>query len=377
MTAVAAAIAILFIAVLMTAPPRHGAEVAPFALEIALCTAAAFSGRWPLLAGCVAMAFQGALLLFPGTDSTFATLAGLLPVASCSALGRWRSGASLTLAYLTLSCIAETRAVPPQSLRRVVFATFGWAFILSLTWLTTFGFHQLQRALKYKYASQRQQQQQIIARQLHDTALQSLSRISLIAASADASAQPDPNIRGSLEKVGDLARATADDLNEILIALRDPDPDLDSAFLKHSPLQEVLDSAAESLRGDGFQPVVVGSATGLALSPACHGCLVAGIREAARNIAKHGAPGICTLRLTVNAERRSVTFTAANQLATGRQESRVGGHGLIGMRERVAILNGRFSSMRSTSDPTTWLTSLSLPIGGDSHDSSDHRSHRR
>ncbi len=366
-TAVAAAVSVLFIVVLLTSPRPDGANPVSFAMETTLCVAAGFSGRWPIQAGVATMILQASLLLFPHLDSTFACLTALLPIASLSALGRWRAGALFSLIFLTLSSIGETQGSPAPTTTQVAYGVREWLFVVAMVWLTTFGFHQLQRALQREYAAQVDKQRRIIARQLHDTAAQSLGRISLISGSAE-DTDLAPESRKTLQEVGELARSAADDLDAMLVALRDEDIDLASVFHEHITLDEALTQAADSLRRHGFSPVILNGLGNFTVAPAVQDCLIAGVRESAQNIAKHGEPETCTLRLSIASDFRTVALTATNRTSGLHNRPTVGGHGLVGVRERATILNGKFTSTRSPVDHNLWLTSLTLPLRGDLHE---------
>lgn len=311
------------------------------------------------------MILRAALLIFPDADSTFACLPALLPIAGASALGRWRVGAVFTLLYIGSSAIGETQGTPAQTPRQVLLATCGWAFAVALVWLATFGFHLLNRALTKKYGALADEQRRTIARQLHDTAARSLGRISLIAESAAVTHDTDdPHI---LRHVAALARDASADLDAMLVALRTQETDLVAAFHERFTIQEAFQAAARSLIDQGFSPVVLNSSTHASLRPEIHECLVAAIRESSRNIAKHGAQGPCTLRLAASQDHGSLVLTSTNQIGRHRSGAGVGGHGLTGLGERLAILNGRLVSGRSPENPDLWLTSVTLPLKEDDH----------
>ncbi|AXE39285.1 hypothetical protein JS278_02133 [Acidipropionibacterium virtanenii] len=365
---VVGAISALFVVTYLANPPRDGESVPGFILELAMCAAAGFTGSWLVQAGTLTMTLQASLLLFPDLDSSFAYLSALLPIASASTLGRWRAGVVFSSMFMVSSAVSETQGGPPPILTQVILSTCGWLSIVGLVWATAFGVHQLNAWLNRKYATALDDQRRTIARQLHDTAAQSLGRISLISESTGAAENLNPTIRDALHEIGILARTASEDLDAMLEALRHSNTSLDTAFEEAISLEEAFLSGAANLKHEGFTPLVLNALGQMTIPPAYHDCLVAGIREVSRNIAKHGAPGTCTLHLSIDERRDNVTFTATNRIAEHRRAPATGGHGLIGVKERATILHGTFTSERSSHDQEIWLTSLTLPLRGRTHD---------
>jgi signal transduction histidine kinase len=82
------------------------------------------------------------------------------------------------------------------------------------------------------------------------------------------------------------------------------------------------------------------------------------VQEALTNVVKHAAPAAC--RVVVEADGRAVRIEVADD-GPGRRvlpAARPGGHGLVGMRERVALYGGAFSAGPR---PGGFAVSVSLP----------------
>ncbi|MEV6847468.1 histidine kinase [Actinoplanes sp. NPDC051411] len=85
------------------------------------------------------------------------------------------------------------------------------------------------------------------------------------------------------------------------------------------------------------------------------------VQEALTNVVKHAAPAACTVTVTVTgAEVRVRVANDGVRLATTRAPG--GGHGLIGMRERVAAWGGEFSA--GPGDDEGFVVTATLPYRG-------------
>lgn len=115
-----------------------------------------------------------------------------------------------------------------------------------------------------------------------------------------------------------------------------------------------LSTQSERLRGGGF--TVETEVSVEALSPARAQTMSAIITEASNNILKHARPGsCCSLRLfetdgLIIGEFSNVPRTAARNHHSGM--------GLLGIEERVALLNGTCEVVRT---PGRWLLRTKLP----------------
>jgi signal transduction histidine kinase len=64
------------------------------------------------------------------------------------------------------------------------------------------------------------------------------------------------------------------------------------------------------------------------------------VQEALTNVLRHAGPARCTVRVTYAADALELRITDDGRSAGG--EFNGAGHGLIGMRERVALFGGEF-----------------------------------
>ncbi|GAA3462981.1 sensor histidine kinase [Saccharothrix longispora] len=175
-----------------------------------------------------------------------------------------------------------------------------------------------------------------IARELHDVVAHGLSLIAVQAGTAahvrDASVSEE-----ALRVIETTSRGTLVEMRRLLGVLRSEDAAAELAPMPSmADLPELVSRAA--LAGVGVDLSVTGAV------PEALGLTVYRIvQESVTNVVKHAAPATCTAAVEVSGSSVSVTVVddgPGERLSTGR----TGGHGLIGMRERVAVYGGTFSA---------------------------------
>jgi signal transduction histidine kinase len=180
-----------------------------------------------------------------------------------------------------------------------------------------------------------------IARELHDVVAHYVSVMVVQAAAARRVGDKDPAAaRGALEAVESAGRTALAEMRRMLEVLRADDPGMGP-----QPGLDELDRLIEHVRGVGL-PVelkIVGTAC----------CLPAGmdlaayriVQEALTNTVKHGgkASAIVTVRYTTDTLEIEVMDDGRGAAAPLLSLGVPGGHGLIGMKERVALFGGQLS----------------------------------
>ncbi|WP_063827242.1 sensor histidine kinase [Micromonospora lupini] len=175
-----------------------------------------------------------------------------------------------------------------------------------------------------------------VARELHDVVAHTLSLIVVKAAVANHVAEADPREAGAaLRVIEETGRTALTDVRRVLGVLREdtpyaPTPGLDElpALARQAAIGGVdvrLDVRREE--PDGEVPESVGLT------------VYRIVQEAVTNVVKHAAPAGCRALVTVTPDEVRVEVTD-----DGRRPVLLGGegHGLIGMRERVALHGGEF-----------------------------------
>ncbi|MFG1839475.1 sensor histidine kinase [Micromonospora sp. NPDC049175] len=175
-----------------------------------------------------------------------------------------------------------------------------------------------------------------VARELHDVVAHTLSLIVVKAAVANHVAEADPREAGAaLRVIEETGRNALTDVRRVLGILREdtpyaPTPGLDElpALARQAAIGGVdvqLDVRRDEPEG------TVPESVGLAVYRI--------VQEAVTNVVKHAAPAACRALVTVTPDEVRVEVTD-----DGRRPVLLGGegHGLIGMRERVALHGGEF-----------------------------------
>jgi signal transduction histidine kinase len=179
-----------------------------------------------------------------------------------------------------------------------------------------------------------------IARELHDVVTHGMGLIAVKAGVANHVVRARPEeAHEALRVIEQTSRSALDDMRRMLGVLRAGDTL--AAELAPAPGPEALPDLA---RRAGAEL----TARGLADLPDGVGLAVHRIvQEALTNVAKHAGPQ-ARCAIAVEADGGEVRITVTDDGGAGRHrhvpEFAVGGHGLIGMQERVAMYGGTFSA---------------------------------
>ncbi|MDI5981071.1 sensor histidine kinase [Amycolatopsis magusensis] len=185
-----------------------------------------------------------------------------------------------------------------------------------------------------------------IARELHDIVAHSMGVIAVKAGVARhllreeaAVTGPVAEARDALRVIENTSKTSLDEMRRMLGILRS---DVEPAEVGPAPGLDGLPALAE-------QAAVVGVAVELEtrgvgrLPESVQLSVYRIVQEALTNVAKHAAPAPC--RVTVTGTGREVRIEVVDE-GDGAGRTGAGGHGLIGMRERVALYGGEFDAGR-------------------------------
>ncbi|GAB3153991.1 sensor histidine kinase [Amycolatopsis stemonae] len=175
-----------------------------------------------------------------------------------------------------------------------------------------------------------------IAREMHDVVAHSMSLIAVKAAVGNHVALDQPaEARDALRVIEDTSRETLAELRRVLGVLRDG---TGVPALAPAPTLDDLRALAE--RAELAGPSVVLAIEGLDELPGGIGQSVYRIvQEALTNVVNHASATTC--RVSVTGGDGEVSIEVRDD---GRGGVATPGHGLIGMRERVAVYGGEFSA---------------------------------
>jgi signal transduction histidine kinase len=172
-----------------------------------------------------------------------------------------------------------------------------------------------------------------IARELHDSAGHAINVILVQAGAARLLQQRNPpGARQAIETIEKVARDTIGDIDRLVHALRDDDGDIPAD-------PGALNELVEHHRMGGLTITAdLPSATPL-LPRSVAWAAYRIVQEALTNAARHGS-GSAAVAVRFHHRHVEIDVTNPTRPATTTQPTVRGGHGIIGMRERVTLLGG-------------------------------------
>ena len=198
-----------------------------------------------------------------------------------------------------------------------------------------------------------------IARELHDVVAHSMSVITVKAGVAAHVATSRPEeVVDALRVIERTGRDALGEMRHILDVLRS---DARPAELTPSPGLDRLDELVERAGMAGVQVDV--DVRGAGHLP--HGVELSVYRivqEAVTNVVKHAAPARCRVRVSGTASGVRIDVTDDGPGVRVLPDQEASGHGLIGMRERVATYGGAFSA--GPRDEGGYAVHAELPYAG-------------
>ncbi|MFB9718328.1 sensor histidine kinase [Planobispora longispora] len=219
-----------------------------------------------------------------------------------------------------------------------VFLTVAWAVGAVVRWKR----ETTARLVRHLADSAVTDERRRIARELHDVIGHSMSLIAVKATVANHVADARPQeVRAALAVIEQTSRSTLAEIHRVLDLLRsDGDPQQ-----AHAPVPGMADlpELAAHARSAGIE-VDLTVREEAALPPAVAMSVYRIVQQALTNVVTHVGPTRCSV--TVDADGREAAIDVVDD---GPRHSRPprpnhGGHGLVGMRERVKMYGGAFSA---------------------------------
>ncbi|MDA0567907.1 sensor histidine kinase [Streptomonospora sp. S1-112] len=194
-----------------------------------------------------------------------------------------------------------------------------------------------------------------IARELHDSVAHSMSLIAVKAGIANHVARSRPEeAQAALSVIETTSRAALGEMRQVLGVLRAADEDAGPGAAGGSrpdapgglaplPGVEALPALVERAAMAGVRVEL--SVRGAEALPEQAGAAVYRIvQESVTNVVRHAAPARCEVRVEAAHGRVRVEVADDGPGARTAPATEGGGHGLIGMRERVAVFGGTFTA---------------------------------
>lgn len=203
-----------------------------------------------------------------------------------------------------------------------------------------------------------------IARDLHDAVAHQISVISLNAGVATSALESRPEkAREALSTIRSAARSVLTEIGDLLEVLRTADDDSEIGSAPQPGLEQVHVLVEQFARAGLTVKVRIEGDPGT-LAGAADLVAYRVIQEALTNAHKHGAEHRAHVLLAVDEEKAVIIVT--NPVAVSATSSRPserdprGGHGLLGLRERVASVRG---SVSTGPVPGGYRVAATLPLG--------------
>ena len=183
-----------------------------------------------------------------------------------------------------------------------------------------------------------------IARELHDVVAHHMSVVSIQAQVAPHLAEnPSPELRENLENIRRNAVDALSELRRVLGVLRAEDDHSEAAGHDPQPTLERLAGLLANVRSAGIEAELRTTGTPVPLPAAVELSAYRIVQEALSNALRH-APG-STVRVEVGHGPKTLTVRIVNTASERPAPPSPGaGHGLLGMRERAAVLDGELTA---------------------------------
>ncbi len=337
----------LAVVALLSALGRPGFQLA---IQVAVPLVLVWRRRAPLAAAC---AMSGVLALHDvlwGDEVTLAGVAALL-IAMYSVAAYEQSLARAVVGGLVLGVAANTDLIV-GGLGHDAFWPFRLLFLAGV-WLGGWVVHHqrrqvgeltdqavvLAREREERAAAAVAQERARLARELHDVVAHSVSVMVVQAGAAEQVLAGDPErARAPLQSIQTTGRQTVVELRRLLGILREGDHELGTA---PQPSLGQLDGLVADARNAGVSVSATVQGTPTPLPPSIDLSAYRIVQEGLTNVIKHAAHANAQVlvRYLDHALELQVTDDGP-----GRPDGESGGHGLLGVRERVALFGGTFQA---------------------------------
>jgi signal transduction histidine kinase len=197
-----------------------------------------------------------------------------------------------------------------------------------------------------------------IARDLHDSAGHAINVILVQAGAARLLGRRDPQrAEAALETIEEVARETLGEIDQLVSALREDDATEQDGPAEPPPGLAALQTLAERHRSAGHEVSIRTHGSRRALPPGVDQAAYRILQEALTNAARHGV-GKAEVELSYGP---SALELAVRNATSGEGGDTGAGHGIVGMRERAALLGG---TLEIDSKHESFSVAAHLPYSG-------------
>lgn len=319
------------------------------ARDLAASLAAACVVRWPRTATVALAAILTTYLLTPRDWVTFGEYAALIPVLSAGMHGRHKERLITALGYLVILTALQYHDYPGDVL--FVYGGLVWAVLFAGMWLIGDVFTALHKAQQDAAQLALTEQRMALARNLHDTVMRSLTRLTLRAQLAEAESDVS-----ALRSVADGMHQAADELRWTLSLLRSGDP-VEFGLSTPGSLHNRLQAMKTSLARHGFSATLTVEGDLNALPTSAAHALGPIIDEAEANIERHAShQSSCAIIACVGETNLDLVFI--NEVGANKSPPMGSSLGLIGAKERLAPIGGELFTRQ---EGKQWVVRVLVP----------------
>ena len=342
------------LALAATVAPGRGPHLAPALLVF---SPVLLLRRWPLPVLAAATTMAGLAMAWGNAPLPLGLMVGLAMYSAAAGLPRRESipaaGAAATALGGAIIYAAFARIHAPlasETLEGFVPLTAAWFIGDSVAARRRYVAGLAEQAERERAAEVERARQQVreermrIAHELHDVVAHTLAVITVQAGVGRRLMAKHPEEAGTaLESIEMIGRTAQDELRVVLGLLRDEATG--AAALAPAPRLVDLKELADHVRASGTPVELRLSGADRQLSPALEMSIFRVIQEALTNVVKHAAGARAAVAVTVSAGRVRIEVTddggaAAYPAGGGQAGSLSAGHGIVGMRERIAAFGG-------------------------------------
>jgi signal transduction histidine kinase len=302
-------------------------------------------GRFPLGAPVAVFVVLAAEAVALGDVVTDAQITGFMILAAFAAAGAHpdvRSAlAGALVGYASIATILlDDRPRLASTLSVIGVSAVAWAIARALVERGRRAEHLEERAagLERAHAKAVAHERATIARELHDVIAHSVSVMTVQAGAARLLLDEDPpRARESLVAVEETGRQALGEMRRLLGILRG---DEHETRLAPQPGIADLDALVEHVRAAGLPVDVVVEGEPKRLPPGIDLAAYRVVQEALTNALKHAGAARAQVSIRYGVTALELAVTNNGQV----RENGRGGHGLVGMRERVTLYGGKFEA---------------------------------
>lgn len=196
-----------------------------------------------------------------------------------------------------------------------------------------------------------------ISRELHDAVAHTVSVMTMQAGVLRRRLSDRPVERDALAQVEELGRRSVDEIRRVVGLLRPDDAD----GLGPPPSLRRLDELVAQVRGAGLDVALTVTGEPADLPAAMDVSAYRVTQEALTNVLRHARAGRAEVHVSYAAQEVTLTVTDDGTAAPPGPATGGGGHGLIGMRERVGVFGGRLHT--GPQEGGGWRVAATFPLG--------------